>query len=120
MKSKAVRRRRPQLTPREQQALDAFKARLLHTFNGGVARLLLFGSKARGDAHQRSDVDLLLVLRRDDRRAQDALADMTLDIMMEYHIDLSVMTLSQREFRRLSQPPTSFMYTVLHDGIRLV
>ena len=65
-------------------------------------------------------MDLLLVLRRDDRRAQDALADITLDIMMAYRVDLSVMTLSQREFRRLSRAPTSFMYTVLHDGIQLV
>ncbi len=55
-------RRAPALTPTEQRAVDEFRARLRGILpSGGLKSLILYGSKARGDAHPGSDIDLLIV-----------------------------------------------------------
>ena len=115
-----MRRRQPQLTQREREALDALKARLLHTFNGGVARLLLFGSKARGEAHRDSDVDVLVVLRTNDRHGADRVYDAVSDVAIEYRVPLSVHVYSWREFQRYWRLPTSFMANVAEEAISLL
>ena len=115
-----MRRRRPQLTRREQQAIEALKTRLLQTFDGQVARLLLYGSKARGEAHRGSDVDVLVVLRTADRHAADVVYDVTFDVVLEYRVPLSVHVYSWREFQRYWRLPTSFMANVADEAISLL
>ncbi len=51
------------LTPNERASLAAFVDRLRQRYGDNLLRVRLFGSKARGDAHEESDFDLLVVLR---------------------------------------------------------
>ena len=49
----------------EQAWLDAYRLELRTRHPGVVAGLLICGSKARGDAREDSDLDLLIVVRND-------------------------------------------------------
>jgi len=51
------------LTPDEQAWLDAYRTALLTRYPGMVERLLMYGSKARGDAHANSDLDVILIVK---------------------------------------------------------
>lgn len=64
----------PMLAPRERRALAALLARALAGAGPPLLRALLFGSKARGDFDDASDVDVLLICDMDpaDRRAAGA------------------------------------------------
>jgi predicted nucleotidyltransferase len=53
------------LTKKEQRALNEYRNLLLRRFPGQMERLVLFGSKARGEATPGSDVDVLVVLDRE-------------------------------------------------------
>ncbi len=53
------------LHPEEEAWLDAYREALRREHADVVLRLVLYGSKARGDAHDESDVDLLLIVRDD-------------------------------------------------------
>ena len=53
------------LTPDEQAWLDAYRQALQEQHPGVVARMLIYGSKARGDDHPDSDLDVLLVVCND-------------------------------------------------------
>jgi len=50
------------LTRKERVALQAFRDYLLEKYPDQVERIVLFGSKARGDSTSESDVDLLVVI----------------------------------------------------------
>jgi predicted nucleotidyltransferase len=53
------------LTPDEQDWLDAYRQILQEQHPGVVARLIIYGSKARGDDHPDSDLDVLLILKNE-------------------------------------------------------
>ena len=60
------------LSALERAALSDFRARLLERFGVRLVRFALFGSRARGEGHEESDLDLLVLVRslsRDERRA---------------------------------------------------
>ena len=50
------------LTRKERIALDAFRDFLLSKFSNQIERIVLFGSKARGDSTSESDIDVLVVI----------------------------------------------------------
>jgi predicted nucleotidyltransferase len=49
--------------PAEDPILKRFRARLDALYGGRIERLLLFGSRARGDAHPDSDYDVAVFLK---------------------------------------------------------
>ena len=51
------------LHPEEQTWLDEYRKALGERHPGTVLRMVVYGSKARGDAREDSDLDVLLVVR---------------------------------------------------------
>jgi predicted nucleotidyltransferase len=47
----------------EYQALSEFTRRVSELFSGNFVRAALFGSKARGESHPESDLDVAVVMR---------------------------------------------------------
>jgi uncharacterized protein len=52
-----------QLTDAEQAWLDAYRKALEQKHPGAIHELLIYGSKARGQAHAESDLDVLLIVK---------------------------------------------------------
>jgi predicted nucleotidyltransferase len=71
------------LSPAERRAVARFQARLERDLPGCVERLILYGSKARGDARPGSDMDLLLVVPQATDEVRKAVRDITADILMD-------------------------------------
>jgi hypothetical protein len=53
---------RPNLPPAVDEALARFRSAIAARFGARLREVLLFGSWARGDAHEESDVDVLVVV----------------------------------------------------------
>lgn len=58
------------LTPDERRALTALLEALRKRFPDTIDRVVLFGSKSRGDSDSESDIDLLMVVKEYKGRAQ--------------------------------------------------
>jgi predicted nucleotidyltransferase len=54
------------MTPEEQVWLDAYRRVLNERFSGQVEELIIYGSKARGDATPDSDMDVRILIRDGD------------------------------------------------------
>lgn len=105
------------LTGREQQTLRRFKGILLERFGDEIAEVRLFGSKARGDAGPESDLDVLVVTRRDDWRLKEQIGQVATTILLEEGVYLSLKVFGQPFYRRLVTLQTPFIKSVLQDGI---
>jgi predicted nucleotidyltransferase len=54
-----------QLTQEEQAWLDAYREALGKKHPGTVREMLIYGSKARGQVHAESDLDVLLIVKNE-------------------------------------------------------
>lgn len=51
------------LSEKEEQVIKKFKQELLHRYPDKVIDILVYGSKARGDYHGESDIDVLVIAK---------------------------------------------------------
>jgi predicted nucleotidyltransferase len=77
-------------------------------------KVILFGSRARGDAHPTSDYDLLVIKQSDEPRYRRsaplyvALADLP--------VEVEVMVYTPQEVEEWSQVPQAFITTAVREG----
>jgi len=110
------------LRPAERRALDAFVGSIRRRFGPDLERVILFGSRARGDVHPDSDVDVLLLLRREpggaDRDAA-ALAVREVEWQGDDFVSLSPTLLSVAALDELGRRERLFARDVEREGIPL-
>ena len=87
-------------------ALKRLKAGIRRIYGKRLKKLILYGSWARGDAHEGSDVDLAVVLSGsvDAGREIDRLVDIVSDIGLEHGLLLAVYPVSEKDFISLRSP----------------
>ena len=107
------------LQPNELLAVEEFKRRLLAELPGQVKDIILFGSKARGDAHPGSDIDLLVIVERRTPEVDDIISDLTADTHLEKRIDISALDFTSDEIAEWSAIGTPLMRNVADEGIVL-
>ena len=78
-------------------------------------RIYLFGSQARGQAGENSDIDLLVVVRDSDlpRHRREALS---YDLLWGLKTPIDLIVLTQAEFQQASRVKTSLASTVQVEG----
>lgn len=62
------------LTSEDRRALGVFTKNLRDNLGGRVRRVVLYGSKARGQGSPDSDIDVLVIVDRETTRAHDAIS----------------------------------------------
>ncbi|PSG97683.1 nucleotidyltransferase domain-containing protein [Thermoplasmatales archaeon SW_10_69_26] len=116
--------RQPLGRRRRCRPVDADTAAAIEDFNRAAAQrygdrldqVILYGSHARGEAHEGSDVDLLLVLEGDVQpgREIDALADPIGEILTEHGVLLSVLPVSVEDYETRESP---LLINARRDGV---
>jgi len=64
--------------------LAEIKQRLNETLGDNVERIILFGSRARGDAHKDSDYDVLLLVKKYTKELEDQIDDIAYEMLDHY------------------------------------
>ena len=108
------------LSPTEQQALLEFVQLLKEQFNGRVRSALLFGSKARGEGPQDSDLDVLVVVDSDDWRVHKQIRYLAADICLEYGLNLSPRVWSISHQREVAELQLLLYQNIRRDSINLL
>jgi predicted nucleotidyltransferase len=116
------------LDENEQRALSEYKDFLLHRFPQQVERLVLFGSKARGDSVASSDTDVLVVLRKRTEPTGEGfypfgsadptwreIVGTTFDLVMKYNVNISPMVIGMNEYEEHSP----LMTRIKKEGVEL-
>jgi predicted nucleotidyltransferase len=109
------------LAPNERAGLAAFVERLRRRYGDDLIRVRLFGSKARGDFEQESDLDVLIVLRMrgDYWQYRNEIIDMVWDIELEYGFVTSLVVKDERDYARMMRHGLLLAENIERDGIEL-
>lgn len=101
------------------ETLAVLKSRLRELLKGSLVRLVLFGSRARGDYEESSDVDVALIVRGLSRPLKDRILKEVAGIELEHDQPLSVLVLSEEEFDRLRERERRIARDILEEGVPL-
>ena len=84
-----------------------------------ITRVILFGSRARGEHRTDSDYDLLIVVPRKDDHLLDGLYEGVMDVLLAHGRLISLKIFPEGEFERLTRLQTPFMQRVTAEGVPL-
>ncbi len=105
----------------EEKALNEFVERLLKEFYSRIVLIKLYGSRARGERHWYSDVDILVVVKRLTKKFKEKVLDIecALDEKYGYMSHLSSHEMSLAKYRWMLRRRWPFIVNVEEDGIEL-
>ena len=101
------------LPPRVAEALSHFRDNLLARFPDQIRRIILYGSFARGEAHEESDVDVMVVVGWEEERLPggwyaspygdprwEEIIDMSVDATLECGHDVAAFVIGETLFQK--------------------
>ncbi len=107
------------LAPKDQVAVTEYIACIRDRFPDRILAVILFGSKARGDFDDESDIDLLVLVDTEEREFRDELWRIASRVSLDYNVVISPSVFSQSrwaETRRIRMP---LYRAVAADGVPL-
>jgi len=96
---------------------EDFAKRLKATHEGRIERIILFGSVARGDTREDSDIDVLVVTSDPSWEFRLALARETNEILLREGVYVSAKAMDPRELSEVAA--TSFGRNLRREGLQL-
>lgn len=97
------------------QIVGEFRKRLEEVL-GTQVQVILYGSHARGEAEEGSDIDVLVIVPKLDAKTDALISDVAWEVSFEAGVVLSVVPVAQDELPLLRASP--FFQTVQREGIR--
>ena len=108
------------LHPEEQAWLDEYREALKREHADAVLHLVVYGSKARGDAHDESDIDLLLIVRDDAADLMRPLRRLGHELAIPSLVLPSIMAYTQSEWNRLQNYRSAYHAAVEREGVAVL
>jgi len=102
-----------------QQAAERLKARLMQACPADLDEVRVYGSRARGDAHEESDLDVLILTRGDASEIEAEVFRAARCVLEElgYPFPISPQVMTRAHFDELLRRERLFARTVLEEGV---
>ena len=107
------------LTSQEERVIKRFKERIESKFGDEIVEIIVYGSKARGDADKNSDIDILVVTLSEDWRLGDRIRETGYDLDEDIDYRLSIQVVPKSHIVYLRENGFQFIKSVDLDGIRI-
>ena len=108
------------LSSTELEAIEKYIHRASDRYGNNLGQVILFGSRARGEGDEESDIDMAVIITAGDRHVRRELLDLATEIWLETGIKISPLILSSEEFETLSRMGMGIIATIQKEGIKLL
>ena len=108
------------LTADEQAWLDAYCQTLKEQYPGIVNRMVIYGSKARGDDHPDSDLDVLLIVKNDAGHLKRQLRRIGYELAATSEAVPSILAYTQDEWESRRESGAPFQQAVERDAVAVL
>ncbi|MEA3507159.1 MAG: nucleotidyltransferase domain-containing protein [Elusimicrobiota bacterium] len=108
------------LTDKEKMAVDDLIRGLEKLYGDNLSRVILYGSKARGDSDNGSDIDIMIVVKDYKNREKEfnKISDLSYGIIVKYNYDLLLSFTLKKETEYLTRE-SPLMLNVRKEGIEI-
>ncbi|MCA1915138.1 nucleotidyltransferase domain-containing protein [Methanospirillum hungatei] len=106
------------LPPSIKEAIIRFACKIKDEFPEKIVQIILYGSYARGDFHQGSDVDILVLTTDDSWNIKKRIMAIGFDMYPDMGIIVSAKVMTDEQFRMMKD--FLFIRQVSKDGIAVV
>jgi uncharacterized protein len=107
------------LASQEQVWLTSYRQALAHSVPNLVEQIIIYGSKARGDAGAESDIDVLVILRSGDRATKAKVREIGHLLAVTSEAVPSIMVYTRDEWAAREAGGSPFYRAVTRDGVRV-
>ena len=104
-----------QIQKKYREAVEEFVRRVLERYRDKIDSIILFGSVARGEAKEDSDIDILVV----GDVSLEELVEVSFPILLEYGELISAKNMEKDRFDFSAKEGYSFVRNVLREGVVL-
>jgi len=110
-----------QLADKESGMLQEFKNAVTEGLSHTVKLIKVFGSRARGDAEEWSDLDVLIVVKGDSPSIEEKIREIRYETMWRYDFRplISLLLLSEEEYADLARLRTGLWRNIEREGVTL-
>jgi predicted nucleotidyltransferase len=106
-------------TNKDLPILRELKKNLEHLLGDRLVNIVLFGSRARGDFSDESDIDVAIIVRELTKKLKDKILDEVAQVELEYDMPISAFVLSEEEFNQLKRRERRIALDIEREGIPL-
>ena len=107
----------PTLSAAEAAAVRAFMAAARALLGGDLLDAKLFGSRARGEGNEHSDLDVALVVADGARAQRFELYDRAFDIGLEHGVELAPLVIEAAQLQHLRDRERAIARAIDHEGV---
>ena len=108
------------LAPPEQSWLDMYRQALSQRHPGAVTRMVIYGSKARGEAHAESGLDLLLIVKDEVGHLKRQLRRIGYDLAAASDVFPSILAYTEEEWESRRRSGSSFRKAVERNAVAIL
>ncbi len=105
------------MSDKEMEVVKGFCADVRKALGDNVVSITLFGSRARGEGDEESDIDVLILLEESSLEIHWRISEITVDYMLEYDVPLSPITFTEAEWRKNKERGSFFIENVEKEGV---
>jgi len=107
------------LTASEKLALGEFLPALRQALGKDLLEVRLFGSRARGDRHEDSDLDVAIVVTEAGRTRRNEIYDLAFDIQLQSGVNLAPLVIEISRLDELRERELLIAHDLDQEGIAL-
>ena len=105
------------LKEQERKILEKFRKKLATSLQDPGMELKLFGSRARGEGREGSDLDVLVIISSEDWHLSDKVYEIVTDLLLESGVCISPKIISKKQYDELLREDAPFIRNVTRDAV---
>ena len=100
-------------------AIQILVQTLIAVMQDNLIRILIYGSKARGDYNSDSDTDIFVLVKKISGEERQKIYETVLDLELEYDPRISLVIYSEYEYRKNVEMRSFFIENIEREGLEV-
>lgn len=106
-------------TPTEKKVLKSFKRQLTKELGNTLVKIVIFGSRATGQATEDSDIDIAVIIKERELKIKILIWDIANEFLISDDLLISPLVLSSDEYQNLLRRERAIALTIASEGVTL-
>ena len=107
------------MTLTHEKTIAHLSKRLAKELPNKIESIILYGSAARNQTHEDSDIDILIITQKDDKKLYDKISKIRTQIDLDNNTLTALVQMSKNELERYLKLGSPFLENVMKQGVPL-